>query len=79
MSRKDGPAPTLVAAVTDIEDACKAVNEAWINAHENGVSFAGMSADEIADDMMTCDVGIEQMPRCKVLLAVKAKMQENIG
>jgi len=79
VSRKDGPAPALVAAVTDIENTCKAVSEAWANAHENGVSFAGMSADEITDDMMMCDADIEQMPRCKVLLAVKAKMQENIG
>lgn len=76
MSRKDGPASECIDALEDVESA---VAHAFANAHENGVSFAGMSADEIADDMMMCDADIEKMPRCKVLLAVKEKMQENIG
>lgn len=48
-----------------------AVSEALHNAAENGFTFDGLTAEEIADDMVSNDADIAEMPREEVLEAIR--------
>jgi hypothetical protein len=52
-------------------EVADAVAEALSNALENGITFKGMSAEEIADDMMAYDADVEIMSRDQVVAAIK--------
>lgn len=50
------------------------VAEAFRNASENGFSFEGASADEIAEDMMQCDAEIAELDEEEVVRAVEMRL-----
>jgi len=54
------------------EKIVSAVEHALSNALENSHDFKGWTDEQIADDMMTCDADIENMPRDQVVAAVSA-------
>jgi hypothetical protein len=51
-------------------EVADAVAEALSNALENGHDFAGWTDDQVADDMMSFDATVENMPRDQVVAAV---------
>lgn len=52
-------------------EVADAVAAALANALENGHDFKGVSAEDIADDMMAFDADVELMPRDQVVEAIK--------